>query len=146
MTDQWLAEITTTHQDHVIAHVIGSSVLGYFVHEEAAHLVLDMGFIWTIYLDGQMVLLPQSVATSELDAGAEFISEVNRDIETLELEGRGAEPMRQIVPAPVECLITAVGFFANDERRRLILNGEEASLMVETSLRTAEIRITVDRL
>jgi hypothetical protein len=146
MTDQWLAEITTTHQDHVIAHVIGSSVLGYFVHEEAAHLVLDMGFIWTMYLDGQMMLLPQSVATSELDAAAEFIAELNQDIETLESEGQGSLAMHQIVPAPVECLITAVGFVANDERRRLIVNGEEACLVVETSLRTAEIRITVDRL
>lgn len=145
MTDQWLVEATTTHQDHIIAHVIGASVLGYFVHEEAAHLILDMGFIWTIYLDGQMVLLPQSVATSELEADPQYIAELNREIEKLERDGRGAEAMHKITPAPVECLITEVGFFANNERRRLILNGEEAGLVVETSLRTAEIRIFADR-
>lgn len=142
MTDQWPAAATTTHQDHVIAHVIGASVIGYFVHEEAAHLVLDIGFVWTIYLDGQMVLLPQSVAIGELDAGAEFIAELKKDIETLEREGRGAQAMNQVVPAPIDCLITAVEFFANDERRRLILNGEEACLVIETSLRTAEIKIS----
>src|SRR5882762_7541644 len=71
MMDDWFAAETTTHQDHVIAHVIGATVLGYFVHEEALHMLLDIGFIWTIYLDGQMVLLPQTVAINELETGTE---------------------------------------------------------------------------
>ena|ERR1700730_3389418 len=143
-THQWSPKETTTHQDHVIAHVIGATVLGYFVHDEALHLLLDMGFIWTVYLDGQMVLLPQNVAISELEAEAEIKAELNRDVEKLDREGRQAQGLQHITPAPVECLITEISFLANDDGRRLILRGEEASLAIETSLRTAEIRIVGD--
>ena len=145
MTDQWLPEETTTHQDHVIAHVIGATVLGYFVHDEALHLLLDMGFIWTIYLDGQMVLLPQVVAINELETSAETKSELNREVERLGREGLMAEGLHKITTAPVECLITEVSFFANDNRRRLILNGEEGNLVIETSLSTAKIEVIVGR-
>jgi hypothetical protein len=141
MTDQWSAKETTTHQDHVIAHVLGATVLGYFVHDETVHLLLDMGFIWTVYLDGQMVLLPQSVAINELEASPEIITELNREVEKLGRERGEAAGLRHITPAPVECLITEVSFLANDDRRRLLLSGEEASLMIETSLSTAEIEI-----
>src|SRR5712691_9337752 len=64
----WSSSETTTHQDHVIAHVIGATVLGWIVADEAAHLLLDIGFLWTIYLDGEMNLLPQGVAITELDS------------------------------------------------------------------------------
>ncbi|HXM35005.1 MAG TPA: hypothetical protein VN920_07450 [Pyrinomonadaceae bacterium] len=141
LLDQWSPKETTTHQDHVIAHVIGATVLGYFVHDEALHLLLDMGFIWTIYLDGQMVLLPQSVAISELEAEPEIKAELNREVEKLDRERRQVQGLQHITPAPLECLLTEVSFLANDERRRLILVGEEASLVVETSLSTAEIKI-----
>jgi len=139
--DQWSAKETTTHQDHVIAHVLGATVLGYFVHDEAVHLLLDMGFIWTVYLDGQMVLLPQSVAINELEASAEIRAELNREVEKLDREGREVAGLRHITPAPVECLMTQVSFLAKDDRRRLLLSGEEASLMIETSLSTAKIEI-----
>ena len=67
MTEWELAE-TNTHQDHVIAHVIGATVLAHFILDETAYLLLDIGFIWNIYLDGEMGLVPQSVAVAELDA------------------------------------------------------------------------------
>jgi hypothetical protein len=46
----WTAAETDTHQDHVIAHIIGATPLGYFVWDETAYIVLDIGFIWNIYL------------------------------------------------------------------------------------------------
>ena len=141
-TDRWSPEETSTHQDHVIAHVMGATVLGYFVHDEAVHLLLDIGFVWTVYLDGQMVLLPQSVAINELAAGSEFRAELNREVEKLDREGREAQGLRHITPAPVECLITEVSFLANDDRRRLILLGDQTSLVIGTSLSTAEIEIS----
>ena len=64
----WTQLETNTHQDHVIAHVFGATVLGWLIAGEAAHLLLDIGFLWTIYLDGEMNLLPQGVAIPELDA------------------------------------------------------------------------------
>ena len=67
-SSDWSPQETTTHQDHVIAHVLGATVLGWLIAGEAAHLLLDIGFLWTIYLDGEMNLLPQGVAISELDA------------------------------------------------------------------------------
>ena len=141
MTDDWQPKETTTHQDHVIAHVLGATVFSYFIFDEALHVLLDIGFVWTIYLDGQMMLLPQVAAVIELEADAETRSELNREIESLARDGRGAEDLKRITPARVECLITEVNFFADRERRRLVLLGEEADLTIETSLETAEIHI-----
>ena len=140
-TAQWLAEETSTHQDHVIAHVIGASVLAYFLLDEALHIFLDIGFVWTIYLDGQMVLLPQTAALSELEVEADVKSQLGREIELLRRDGRGAEGLERLAPAPVDCPITDVSFFASDDRRRLLLTCEAASLTIETSLGTGEIEV-----
>jgi len=88
MDANWLPEDTTTHQDHVNAHVIGTSVSGYFVLDEALHILLDIGFIWTIYLDGQMVLLPQTAAVKELEIDVHAKAQLGREIELLERDGR----------------------------------------------------------
>ena len=34
---EWTVAETNTHQDHVIAHVIGATVVGYFVWDETAY-------------------------------------------------------------------------------------------------------------
>src|SRR2546426_204916 len=65
----WTELETSTHQDHVIKHVLGATVLGWCIAGDAAHLLLDIGFLWTVYLDGEMNLLPQGVAISELEGG-----------------------------------------------------------------------------
>ena len=49
MINAWTPRDTTTNQDHVIAHVLGATFLGYFVFEEALYVLLDIGFIWTIF-------------------------------------------------------------------------------------------------
>src|SRR5258708_9801258 len=111
----WTQVETTTHQDHVIAHVVGATVLGWFVAGEAAHLLLDIGFLWTIYLDGEMNLLPQGVAISELDAD-EITSadktELAFDAELLLSEGCEATGLKRFLASPVECLIVTVETFA----------------------------------
>ncbi len=53
----WTAAETNKHQDHVIAHVIGATPLEYFIHDETAYVLLDIGFIWNIYLDMEMGLV-----------------------------------------------------------------------------------------
>lgn len=143
-TGQWSAKETDTHQDHVIAHVIGTSVLGYLVLDEALHILLDIGFVWTIYLDGQMVLLPQAAALKELEIDTETRSELEREVALVEREGRHAQGFERLTPAPVDCLITEVSFFASDEGRRLVLMGEPSSLVIETSLNTGEIKVAAD--
>jgi hypothetical protein len=141
MSTNWIPEDTTTHQDHVIAHVIGTSVSGYFVLDEALHILLDIGFIWTIYLDGQMVLLPQTAAVKELEIDVHAKAQLGREIELLERDGRLAQGLTCLTPAPVDCLITEVSFFAKDDRRRFVLHGEAANLIIETSLTTGEIEV-----
>ena len=143
-TAQWLTEETSTHQDHVIAHVIGATVLAYLVLDEALQILLDIGFVWTIYLDGQMVLLPQTAALSELEVDAETRSQLGHEIELLGRDGRRAQGLERLTPAPVDCLLTDVGFFASGERRRLVLAGEASSLIIEMSLATGEIKVTAN--
>jgi hypothetical protein len=141
-SSDWIESETTKHQDHVIAHVIGATVLGWFIAGEAAHLLLDIGFLWTIYLDGEMNLLPQGVAISELDA-AELTSadktEVAFDAQLLLSEGLDAFGLKRFTASPVECLITGVDFLTANSERRVVIHSELARISVETSLETAEV-------
>ena len=143
-SSDWIECETTTHQDHVIAHVLGATVLGWLIAGEAAHLLLDIGFLWTIYLDGEMNLLPQGVALSELDAD-ELTSadktELAFDADLLLSAGREASDLKRFTAAPVECLITTVECFAANSDRRIVVHGESANIEVVTSLETAELTV-----
>ena len=143
-SSDWIESETTTHQDHVIAHVLGATVLGWFIAGEAAHLLLDIGFLWTIYLDGEMNLLPQGVAIPELDA-AELTSadkaELAFDADLLLSEGPEASDLKRFTAALLECLVTSVECFAADSDRRIVINGESANIEVLTSLETAEVSV-----
>ena len=108
----WSVAETNKHQDHVIAHVIGATPLGYFVHDETAFIILDIGFIWNIYLDMEMGLVPERLAISELDVDAESLQRTDVDC------------------GPIE----SVELFEDGEERRLVLNCEQGALVVETSL------------
>jgi hypothetical protein len=136
----WTPQDTTTHQDHVIAHVLGATFLGYFVFEEALYVLLDIGFIWTIFLDGEMGLLPHPVAVNELEIDTEAKTKIKNDIDLLLNDG-DLEALLLLRQAPVSCHIKEVGIFASDERRRLIIEGEEGDIAVEMSLTTAAILV-----
>jgi hypothetical protein len=141
MSSDWELHDTSTHQDHVIAHVIGTTVLGYFEFDESAHLVLDIGFIWTIFVDGEMGLVPQSMAISEFDVDADTKAELRAEVEALHDDAFEAMGLARLTAAPAGCLITEVGFYAREGNRRLLIKGEEASLAIVTSLLTGEIHI-----
>src|SRR5438094_10124779 len=146
-SSDWTQSETTKHQDHVIAHVVGATVLGWFIAGEAAHLLLDIGFLWTIYLDGEMNLLPQGVAIPELDAdeinGADKAT-LAFDAELLLNEGREATGLKCFVAAPIECLIESVDIQVSNSRRRVLIQGEMESLNVESSIEAGEISVSVD--
>jgi hypothetical protein len=140
MTSEWSQLETSKHQDHIIAHVLGTTVLGYFEFDRAAHFLLDIGFIWTIHLDGEMGLLTQSLSIKELDIDAEAQAELLADVDRLH-DGSDTTELKRIRPATVECLIKEVRFHLNGQRRRILITGEEESLAVVTSLDTGEIQI-----
>jgi hypothetical protein len=141
----WQEIETSTHQDHVIAHVVDATVVGWFVANEAAHLLLDIGFLWTIYLDGEMNLLPHGVAIGDLDT--DEITDVDKtelafDAQLLLSEGAEASGLKRFTGAGVECQIKSVAFSAKgDVARLLVIQGETARITVETSLEDGAIRI-----
>ena len=125
----WTALETNTHQDHVIAHVIGATPLGYFVWDETAFILLDIGFIWNIYLNLEMGLLPHSVATAELEADEAIKSELRSDVDAL-LRGEGSSRIESIEdPTPIQ----SVEVFESENARRLGLICEQGELVIETS-------------
>src|SRR5215217_5849829 len=108
----WTPLETNKHQDHVIAHVIGATPLGHLIHDETAYVLLDIGFIWNIYLDMEMGLVPQRLALSELNVDVELLQKMN-----------------------VECgPIESVELFEDGQERRLVLNCERGAWVIETSL------------
>jgi hypothetical protein len=141
MSPDWELHDTGTHQDHVIAHVIGATVLGYFELDQAAHLVLDIGFIWMIFVDGEMGLVPQTMAISELEVEGGAKAELRADVQALH-DGIDGQELIRITPAPEGCLITEVSFYGQESQRRLMITGEESSLEIVTSLVTGQIHIS----
>ena len=127
----WTPLETNTHQDHVIAHVIGATPLGHFVWDETAFILLDIGFIWNIYLDLEMGLVPHSVAIAELDADEEIKNELRSKVDVW-LSGEGQSP------------IESVEVFESGDERRLVLVCEEGSLVIETSILDRIFRISQD--
>ncbi|HEU4870910.1 MAG TPA: hypothetical protein VFT08_08680 [Pyrinomonadaceae bacterium] len=116
----WTVAETNTHQDHVIAHVVGATPLGHFIWDETAYILLDIGFIWNIYLDMEMGLVPQSLAITEVNELRAFVDQAN-DTST----------------GPIE----SVELFENGDERRLVLNCESGKLLIETSLQHRWTRI-----
>jgi hypothetical protein len=135
----WTPEDTTTHQDHVIAHVLGATFLGYFVFDEALYILLDIGFVWTILLNGEMGLLPHPVAVSELAIDEGRKRQIKVDIELL-LKNNG-ESTTLITQTQPHCQIQDVSFLTTGDRRRFIITCEAGALAVETSLTNREIQV-----
>jgi hypothetical protein len=141
VTSVWTPKDTTTHQDHVIAHVLGATFLGYFVFEEALYILLDIGFVWTIFLDGQMGLLPHPVAVGELELNTAAKDEIKTDIDLLLCSSASPVNLLRMQLPPAHCQIREVNFLAAGDRRKLIIIGEEANLAIEMSLATAEVQV-----
>ena len=137
----WTSKDTNTHQDHVIAHVLGATFLGYFIFDEALYILLDIGFVWTILLDGEMGLLPHPVAIGELGLERVVRDELSADIDLLLNQSVSAEGLKQMQALSGHCQITDVGFFESGDRRRLVIRGEESNLAIEMSLATAEVHV-----
>ena len=125
----WTPLETNTHQDHVIAHVIGATPLGHFIWDETAFILLDIGFIWNIYLDLEMGLVPHPVAIAELDADDETKSELRSKVDVW-LSGEGHSP------------IESIEVFESGDERRLVLVCEEGRLVIETSILDRIFRIS----
>ena len=145
MTNVWTPQDTTNHQDHVIAHVLGATFLGYFVFDEVLYILLDIGFVWSIFLDGEMGLLPHPVAVSELEIDNEIREQIKSDIDSLLSQSAPPEGLLRMKLAPdfdnKPCRITEVAFFADGDSRLLLVAGEEANVRIETSLATAEVQV-----
>jgi len=114
--------------------------LAYTVIDEALYLLLDIGFVWNIFLNGEMGLLPHPVAVAEMEVDSETRDQIEADIDAL-LSGR-SEGLRRLSQLPVNCQISEIGFFAAEDRRLLLLTGEQANLEIETSLGKRTIKVS----
>ena len=133
----WTELETSTYQDHVIKHVLGATVLGWVVIEDAMHVLLDVGLLWTIYVNAEMSLMAQGVAIQDLESDTLTSSDVTQltcDAQFLISAGREATGLARFTAAPLECLITAVDVFAFDNQRKIVIVGENAEIRIETSL------------
>ena len=137
----WEPRETSTHQHHVVAHVVGATALGYFPADDALHFVLDIGLVWTIYLDGEMGLVPESLALSELSVTPDERRALAEDARAL--HGGGPREGSRVTPAPPGLLIEEVELYGHDGGRRLHVRGAAAGLAVETSFADGTLRVEV---
>jgi hypothetical protein len=143
MSGEWADTGTSTYQDHVVAHVVGATVLGHFVREEALHLLLDINFVWTIFVDGEMLLRHERLALSELglEDAERATLEAEFDALQADADGRGLLSLTRRVPPG--CTIKEVELYADGERRKVIVRGEELGLSIETDVSAGEFEIAV---
>jgi hypothetical protein len=141
MADEWQPAETTTHQEHVIAHVLGATALGHFTADETACFILDIGFIWTILLDGAMGLVPYKMALAELNVSDEERMCLSADADALYEAGADAALTRVAHDSDAGPLV-AVEFYERAEGRRLLLMGESATISITTDFATGAIEIS----
>jgi hypothetical protein len=140
----WIELEISTYQDHVIKHVLGATVLGWVVIEDALHVLLDVGLLWTIYINGEMSLMAQAVAIQDLESEhvtRTDLAQLAADAERLISEGREATSLDRFIAAPVECTISQVDVFGSNSHRRILVVGEHGDLEIETSLEQCEFMI-----
>lgn len=130
----WAEAETNTHQDHVIAHVVGATALGYFVADETLHFVLDIGFIWSLYVDGEMSLTLQRVALTELNVNQEQRDELAADVRALHEDGGRAGTLARVTAAPEGCLVEEVSVYRSDGQLKFVIQGEGATLIVVSQI------------
>ena len=141
----WIELETSTYQDHVIKHVLGATVLGWLVLEDAVHILLDVGLLLTIYINAEMSLMAQSVAIEDLegdDLSHDEVLKLRSDAQLLISEGREVAGLQRFSGAPVDCLIQTVDLFGRNQERRLLIAGESANLLIETSTESGAIAIS----
>ncbi|MBD0371686.1 MAG: hypothetical protein ICV60_12675 [Pyrinomonadaceae bacterium] len=129
MMQGWSQAATSRYQDHVIAHVLGATALGYFILADAAYVLLDIALIWTIYTSGEMALMPQAIVISDLDADEDVKRELLADAELLH-QGE-TERLARMLAMPAEFLINDVKIFEQGKRRRVSLEAEETGFIFE---------------
>ena len=140
MLHEWSPLATSRYQDHVIAHVVGATGLGYFIIDDAAYVLLDIALIWTIYTSGEMALMPQAVVISDLEVDEDVKMELYADAERLH-RGETEEPLARMSPMPEGCLVGDVKIYARGERRRVVVEAEETGFAVESLPALGEIRV-----
>jgi hypothetical protein len=105
-------------------------------------MLLDIGFIWNVYLDMEMGLLPHPVAISELEAAEKFKTELRSDVD-LVLGGESPLRMKAVEHAtPIE----SVEIYASGDERRLVLICEQRDVVLETSLSHRWTRMIADKI
>ena len=141
MNSEWSPVETTSYQDHVIAHVRGATALGYFEFDQAAHILLDIGFFWTIFIDGEMALVLQSLAIREFELAEEVRTALFADVQSLHDGLDDNKSLLRMKLAPTGALIKGVGIYALDDNRRILIECEKTNLVIQSSLSSGEMQI-----
>jgi len=128
----WAEAGADTYREHVVAHIVGATVLGHFETEDALHLLLDIGFVWTVFVDGQMLLRHERLALAELDIAEDTRAALAEDFDQLQGAGIAGEGFALVRRAPPACLIREVFLYESGERRRLVVRGDGTGLLAES--------------
>src|ERR1041385_3766332 len=142
----WTELETSTYQHHVIQHVVGATVLGWFIAEDAVHFVLDVGLLWTVYVNAEMNLMALFVAIEDLESEElpkSLIDELMSDAQTLIDQGREASGLKRFTAASVGCLVEEINLFSADSQRRIAIQGEFGTIEIRTSTDDGLINVLV---
>lgn len=129
----------------MIAHVIDTTALAYIILDDAIHLLLDIGFIWKIYVDGEMGLLPHPVAIAELEVTEDLRSEIKAEIDLLLRDGTAAASLIRFSLFTTVHLIAAVHLFRRDYELKLVIEDDSGNIELRTSMTDHKFQVTEAR-
>ena len=141
----WTELETSTYQHHVIQHAIGATVLGWFKAEDAIHFVLDVGLLWTVYVNAEMNLMALFVAIEDLQSDElpkPLINELTTDAQTLIDQGHEARGLKHFTAASVGCLVEEVNLFGADAQRWIVIHGEAGTVEIRTDTDAGLINVS----
>jgi hypothetical protein len=131
------------HQDHVVKHVLGCTLLGVYSQPGHLHILLDIPFLWSVDADGAMALVQDEEAVNEFHEPAEKIAELIAEIQTLHDAGPDAEGVRHFQPPPAIGAIQDVDLHrhSTDGDLRITVVGDEGEMTIalRASLNAVEL-------
>ncbi len=141
----WTELETSTYQHHVIQHVIGATLLGWFIAEDAVHFVLDVGLLWTVYVNAEMNLMALFVAIEDLESDElpkSVIDELTNDAQMLMDQGREATGLKHFRAASINCLVDDVSLFSAEAQRRIVIHTEGGNVELRTDTDAGLINVS----
>lgn len=125
----------TKHQEHVIAHVLGCTILGFYQQLGQIHLLLDLPLLWSVDADGAMELAPDEEGIEGMPESPDVIQGLLAEAYHLRHQSPDADSLMYFQEAPEISLISDVTLYQHPNGvktdKLLVVRGEDGGFEID---------------